>query len=423
MASQLSLARFVQRAVRGVKRPQSRALSSLLVQSQPKLASLPHFPVIKILPTSQDDNEITAVLSMRALTRLLTMLENPSPGAGLAAPPENSCFSFTSIPGKGIGMIATTRISPGDLILSERPVLVLPQNLKASYGVDPHPVHEVWPLLSSNQREKIESLRNAFASRETLLVNPETWSKIGLISTNALNARLPVATENGKEDYAGIFPSIARCNHSPNAMYDFNPKTFSASLIATSPIEDAEEITITYIDPCLSQSARKALLLESYDFECECPACVSSDIASSDRRRMRISNFMDHLEVPSQKNEFKDDIIPYPNVALTHPSTTPSILRRVVYVADAIFRLIEEEGLHALIPSSPIYQVVERAAFASVLLGDKDVFDIWSRQASIYSRTARWMHNGKPLLSEDQWEQAFNDPEAYFATWGRNSDS
>ena len=111
-------------------------------------------------------------------------------------------------------MIATTRISPGDPILSERPVLLLPSILPhtLSEGI-PHLIQEAWSRLSSVQQQRLESLHNALGGRSEGSADPDTQSKIGLLNTNSLTARFPVATEDGEEAYAGVFPSIARCNH------------------------------------------------------------------------------------------------------------------------------------------------------------------------------------------------------------------
>jgi len=113
--------------------------------------------------------------------------------------------------------------------------------------------------------------------------------------------------------------------------------------------------------------------------------------------------------------------VSYPSFALTHPETNSSDLRWVIHCGDVIFRLVEEEALSILVPL--IHSAVERAAFASVLLGDKDGFKIWARRAQSYSRVAKWMYGRKPLLTEDQWEQSFDQPEIFFATWGRKRES
>lgn len=149
---------------------------------------------------------------------------------------------------------------------------------------------------------------------------------------------------------------------------------------------------------------------------------MSSQLVDSNRRRAQLRGFVDELVIPRWLVESGggDGTVSYPSLALTHPDTNSSDLRWVVHCGDAIFRLVEEEGLSMLVPE--IYSAVERAAFASVLLGDEDCFEIWARRAQSYSRIAKWMHGRKPLLTEDQWEQSFDQPGRFFATWGRKSE-
>ncbi len=151
---------------------------------------------------------------MRVLARLRKTLEISSHEEHLVATSSGSRFSFTPIKNSGIGMISTTRISSGDSILSERPVLLLPSILPRAHpdGLPPL-IREIWFRLNSAQRQRIESLQNALGGRTEGSADPDTRSKLGLLNTNSLTARFPVATEEGGEDYAGVFPSIARCNH------------------------------------------------------------------------------------------------------------------------------------------------------------------------------------------------------------------
>ncbi|KAL2132578.1 hypothetical protein VTI74DRAFT_3633 [Chaetomium olivicolor] len=88
------------------------------------------------------------------------------------------------------------------------------------------------------------------------------------IQTNAFN-RLDLDTA-----MAGIFldAGLAMVNHScvPNAFIGFDKRT--AVLRAERPIQEGEEITISYIDNMLPKSARQRAL-KLYHFECNCARC------------------------------------------------------------------------------------------------------------------------------------------------------
>ncbi|KAK4127142.1 SET domain-containing protein [Parathielavia appendiculata] len=88
------------------------------------------------------------------------------------------------------------------------------------------------------------------------------------IQTNAFN-RLDADTGMG-----GIFldAGLAMVNHScvPNAFIGFDKRT--AVLRAERPIQEGEEITISYIDNTLPKAARHEAL-RSYHFRCDCLRC------------------------------------------------------------------------------------------------------------------------------------------------------
>ncbi|KAK3902721.1 hypothetical protein C8A05DRAFT_43902 [Staphylotrichum tortipilum] len=88
------------------------------------------------------------------------------------------------------------------------------------------------------------------------------------IQTNAFNRLDPDA------GMTGIFldPGLAMINHScvPNAFIGFDKRT--AVLRAARPIEEGEEITISYIDNNLPRAARHEAL-RLYHFTCDCLRC------------------------------------------------------------------------------------------------------------------------------------------------------
>merc|ERR1712137_984076 len=76
----------------------------------------------------------------------------------------------------------------------------------------------------------------------------------------------------------GLFPSVARLNHScaPNAKIDFPSN--SAQLVATSlqPLVAGQELCISYIRKDQDVHTRRRQLLE-YGFVCQCERCAQED--------------------------------------------------------------------------------------------------------------------------------------------------
>lgn len=114
--------------------------------------------------------------------------------------------------------------------------------------------------------------------------NPHEPTAQTIMHTNAL----PLG---GGAQEAGIFPLICRINHScrPNAYHAWNATTGKEMIHASSPIEQGEEIFITYIEPYRARHARRAELQMKFKFICECSLCSVEDSTENDARREEIA--------------------------------------------------------------------------------------------------------------------------------------
>lgn len=134
--------------------------------------------------------------------------------------------------------------------------------------------------LSSEQKEEFLKLHEYhFPSEE----NPNNLMTI--FRSNAYNTG---------SDHVGMFPKIARINHScrPNSGNWWSEKSGRRVIYASRDIEKDEEITVSYI-PLLKTTKDRQARLQQYGFVCDCTACQS---AESDKRRVRISDSLDDLE-------------------------------------------------------------------------------------------------------------------------------
>ncbi|KAJ7641084.1 hypothetical protein FB45DRAFT_1021860 [Roridomyces roridus] len=162
--------------------------------------------------------------------------------------------------GMGLGVFATRGIKAGELILSERPLLVVGHSL-------PTPVPLSWTRAqtaqcSLDQREKILAVAVDRMSDE----DKAAYLCRGL---------------------CGVCKMISRFNHScsPNVTAKWNMITFSFHVFAVRNIAADEELTLQYIPIELSTAERNEQL-KPYDFVCTCRSCKDPE---SDARRAELN--------------------------------------------------------------------------------------------------------------------------------------
>ncbi len=237
---------------------------------------LTDFPVVKTLPDPK------SILSNKA--NLLK--DEDFPVFEIADPPESKeaskaqeaikdetidepCFEIKKTKLKGQGMFATRTILPGDLILREKPLVVMPDKVFQNDDMDEV---EEWlekrlNRLSAEDREKFFNLSDSKAE-----LAGEDPTILGIFFTNDMNFI---------DDSAALFPTMARANHScvPKADFITRPDLGVQDLVAVDKIEAGEEITISYLPASAEGSdvknVRQSYTLEWYGFKCQCGACLA----------------------------------------------------------------------------------------------------------------------------------------------------
>lgn len=83
----------------------------------------------------------------------------------------------------------------------------------------------------------------------------------------------------GESGGSGLFALSSLLNHSCEpALEPFFPNNNAEmALRATRDVVPGEQLTICYVDETASRDVRRALLLENYGFECQCPRCVDGE--------------------------------------------------------------------------------------------------------------------------------------------------
>ena len=191
-------------------------------------------------------------------------------------------YKIEKLPGRGYGVIAAKCFQPGDLIMRDHPLIVMPA--KVFENDDPDYI-ERWldkkiNRLSSSDREKYYDLSDARSSDfDELSISP-CQTSLGIFNTNCMTFI---------DDSAALFPTMARVNHScsPNAEFFPNSKQYAQDLVATGTIIEGEEITITYLHADEENSEEKKIrqwyLKRWYGFTCQCKTCsLEGDLLQSD---------------------------------------------------------------------------------------------------------------------------------------------
>ncbi|KAF7880684.1 uncharacterized protein EAF01_011953 [Botrytis porri] len=169
-------------------------------------------------------------------------------------------YAIQEVPGKGKGLIATRTIPMGTCILSEEPIIRVPEDASAT------------TVLQASIRKQVEALsakkRQAFLSMHNIYANDGTPPRLGIIRTNAL----PFG-DSVRE--SGIFINACRINHAcdNNAQKGWNENTKRHTVYAKRDIESDEEITIFYLGILNKRETRQQRLRSKFAFTCACNLC------------------------------------------------------------------------------------------------------------------------------------------------------
>ncbi|TVY60112.1 SET domain-containing protein 5 [Fusarium oxysporum f. sp. cubense] len=182
----------------------------------------------------------------------------------------NEMVALREVPGKGKGLIATHRILKGTRILSEEPIIRIPEDTPDS------------PALRASLRRQVDELtsdqRRAFLSMCNVYPGEADSQYLGIFRTNAL----PI------ESGSGIFLAACRINHAcdNNAQKAWNEGIKRHTVHALRDIDKGEEITITYVGILNNRRTRPEALRKKFKFTCSCNLCSLPPhlSAESDRR-------------------------------------------------------------------------------------------------------------------------------------------
>ncbi|KAH6842235.1 hypothetical protein B0I37DRAFT_314285 [Chaetomium sp. MPI-CAGE-AT-0009] len=174
----------------------------------------------------------------------------------------NKVYNLQEVHGKGLGLVAITKIPKGTRILSEPPLLRVPRSTNSKERLGTFLSKEI-SALSNDQRQAFFALHNAFKD--------ETSQELGIVRTNAL----PLGSD---ASMGGIFLDASRINHAciHNAQNTWNEDLQQLTIHAVRDINKGEEITIMYLQDRANRSARQLTLQKTFRFTCSCSLCSLS---------------------------------------------------------------------------------------------------------------------------------------------------
>ena len=142
-------------------------------------------------------------------------------------------YTVRSVPPKGQGLVAISKIRKGTRILAEAPIVKVPRNTSDLQALSNIIVKQSRTLSREQQRAFFE-LYNAHGRRH----NPP----LGIIRTNVL----PLGSDARE---GGLFLTASRINHScrNNAQNTWNEKIGCITIHAVQDIEEGQEVLITYL--------------------------------------------------------------------------------------------------------------------------------------------------------------------------------
>jgi len=191
-------------------------------------------------------------------------------------------------------MIALRDIRRGELLIREKPLFLVPQQITVS------PSQLILGLVQRLSPEQAASFYNLSNVNLPQNLSPEESMEQlphAIFQTNAVAA--------GPD--AGLFPNMARlnhgCSHAFNSVYSWREREGALLVHALKDIKKDEELLIAYFKTRQTRDERRRHLMQAYGFHCMCACCALPDKESSvsDNRLTTMSNLYDRLSTWDQR--------------------------------------------------------------------------------------------------------------------------
>lgn len=231
--------------------------------------------------------------SLELYSRQLRLNPNSSGGRSSSQCDMHPAITLKSLPGRGIGAVATQVIPAGSIILKEEAVLtvqdgfegpITPESfvrLVGGYSTLPPAIRQrILGLHAYTPPGQKSLVRHVLNARNSDLNFTESLVEFvcrlsSIFATNSF--------EPSNRSYSSLYLEASRFNHSclPNCEYAHgavdNPN--GITIYASRDIQPGEEITVAYLNTYEPRDRRQAETLHNWGFVCNCPACDKTNPA------------------------------------------------------------------------------------------------------------------------------------------------
>ncbi|KAL1699769.1 hypothetical protein EV121DRAFT_295828 [Schizophyllum commune] len=227
-------------------------------------------PFLITLPKAVDPDGTCLALLARATYK--DLISQPSYPRPVLRPP-TVLHRVAPAGGAGLGVFALQDLAAGELVFSERPLLVVPTSVTECE----------WEACAARLPPAALGALVALAD-----IDPRGGGRPAArrIRTNGIPA--PSLCNSGT-DYLAVGALSARVNHSctPNAVLRFDSRALTLELRVLRYVPAGDELRVSYVDAGLPLAARRAALAP-WRFTCDCSSCASGDAGDTLRARIRV---------------------------------------------------------------------------------------------------------------------------------------
>ncbi|KAK8080312.1 hypothetical protein PG997_008130 [Apiospora hydei] len=222
--------------------------------------------------------------SLHSQTERLNMVTNPK-------------WEVQPIPGKGMGVIATSHLSLGDHVMSATPAIVQDS---AIFELSDDEAMELRIRAVEHLPPVLRSAFLKLTTHDHAASLSERIEKIIDVNSFELDLVGDVEDDEGEKSWLAVFPDISRLNHAcrPNAQYYFDPLTLTQHVHAVRDIHPGEEITVSYINAFQTHRRRQKKIASMWHFGCTCDFCSKNrhQIKASDERILQIQKLIKEFQ-------------------------------------------------------------------------------------------------------------------------------
>lgn len=250
----------------------------------------------------------------------------------------DKAYRLEAVPGKGMGMFATRDIKYGELLLAEKPLMIVDDWQQRTGGGAA--IEAAFRQLSAEDQARVMALHDAHTGAQGPTLGTAVAERMGSTPDGRKTAAAIFRTNclaAGVNSIASVLcDEVSRFNHScaQNVAHAWAPPY--ERIYAIRDVREGEELCTSYCGPVHCFAERQARLKMVYGFTCECSKCGAdpAERARSDKRRTKYERLDEKIpEVGSRDQRQALGLIAevFDLVKEEEPLNQPAVLMRHAY--------------------------------------------------------------------------------------------